>query len=129
MTLLSVLGSNAIAVPLSPSFPSGELKYILEQSGALMLLSSSRFETKAQEVMKEEMESRPTAATVKKITESRISDEKVTLESVGQDADKGGMMLYTSGTTNRPVRDTNLVPGWPKLTQSCRKVYSSLNRY
>lgn len=103
MTLLAVLGSNAIAVPLSPAFPSGELKYILEQSEALMLLSSARFTNKAQEVLKEEMESKPIAVSAEKIAEGRKAAYKVVLEDAGEETTEGGMMLYTSGTTNRPV--------------------------
>ena len=109
MTLLSVLGSNAIAVPLSPGFPTGELKYILEQSGALMLLSSSKFATKAQEVLSQELEPRPIAVSVEKIATGRPADQTIALEDAGQDTGKDGMMLYTSGTTNRPVSCATLL--------------------
>ena len=33
VTLLSIIGSNGIAVPLSSGFPSSELRYILGNSG------------------------------------------------------------------------------------------------
>lgn len=109
MTLLSVLGSNAIAVPLSPSFPPGELRYILEQSGALALLSSARFSDKAAETLKEDLEHKPIALSVQKIVEGGVSAQEITLEDVPEGADKAGMMLYTSGTTNRPVWKEDLI--------------------
>ncbi|RAL62481.1 hypothetical protein DID88_005046 [Monilinia fructigena] len=59
VTLLSILGTQSIAVPLSPAFPAHELQYILDQSGASMLLSSSKFESKAQEVMSTVLEAKP----------------------------------------------------------------------
>lgn len=102
VTLLSILGSNAIAVPLAPSFPAGELRYILDHSEALMLISSSKFAEKAQEVLKEGLEHTPISARAEKIAEGHRGEEEITLEG-GEDVSKeGGMMLYTSGTTSRP---------------------------
>lgn len=101
MTLLSVLGSNAIAVPLSPAFPAGELRYILDQSGALMLLSSAKFASKAEEVLKEGLEHKPIDVKVDKALEGSTVVESPKLEEMPED--RGGMMLYTSGTTARPV--------------------------
>ncbi|KAF7905547.1 uncharacterized protein EAF01_006068 [Botrytis porri] len=99
VTLLSIFGSHSIAVPLSPAFPAHELQYILDQSEASMLLSSTKFESKAQEVMDTDLESKPKHVKLEKKLEN--SDYgKVTLE--GPSEGKGGMMLYTSGTTNRP---------------------------
>ena len=69
MTLLAILGTNAIAVPLSPAFPSGELRYILDQSGALMLATSSKFATKADDVMDGELEKKPILSRWDKIVE------------------------------------------------------------
>ncbi|KAK8911706.1 hypothetical protein ACHAPC_004433 [Botrytis cinerea] len=64
-----------------------------------MLLSSTKFESKAQEVMNTDLESKPKHIKLEKKLEN--SDYgKVTLE--GPSEGKGGMMLYTSGTTNRP---------------------------
>lgn len=99
MTLLSILAAHAIAVPLSPTFPAHELRYILDQSEALMLLSSEKFQDKADEVLKEGLESKPINYKQEKIMLGK-TDDYVTLES--PTSTKGGMMLYTSGTTNRP---------------------------
>jgi malonyl-CoA/methylmalonyl-CoA synthetase len=101
VTLLAILATNAIAVPLSPAFPSGELRYILDQSSALMLATSSKFATKADDVLNGELEKKPILSYWDKIVEGSKIKEEVVLEDTK--ADKGGMMLYTSGTTNRPV--------------------------
>lgn len=101
MTLLAILGTNAVAVPLSPAFPSGELRYILDQSGACMLAASSKFATKADDVLSGELEKKPILSQWEKIVKGSKTTEEVFLEDMEED--KSGMMLYTSGTTNRPV--------------------------
>jgi acyl-coenzyme A synthetase/AMP-(fatty) acid ligase len=65
-----------------------------------MLLSSQKFEGKAEEVLKEKLETPPKHIRLEK----KMGDSEpipVTLE--GSEDGEGGMMLYTSGTTNRPV--------------------------
>ncbi|KAF2794782.1 acetyl-CoA synthetase-like protein [Melanomma pulvis-pyrius CBS 109.77] len=99
VTLLSILAAHAIAVPLSPAFPAHELRYILDQSESLVLLSSEKFQEKADEVLKEGMETSPINYKQDKIMLGK-TDDYVTLED--PTSDKGGMMLYTSGTTSRP---------------------------
>ena len=49
---MSILAAHAIAVPLSPTFPAHELRYIIDQSESLMLLSSEKFQDKADDVLK-----------------------------------------------------------------------------
>lgn len=99
VTLLSILAAHAIAVPLSPTFPAHELRYIIDQSESLMLLSSLKFQDKADEVLREGMETSPINYKQDKIMLGK-TDDHVTLEE--PESDRGGMMLYTSGTTNRP---------------------------
>ena len=99
VTLLSILAAHAIAVPLSPTFPAHELRYIIDQSESLMLLSSDKFQDKADEVLKEGMETSPINWKREKIMMGK-QDDYVTLEE--PTSTKGGMMLYTSGTTSRP---------------------------
>ncbi len=65
-----------------------------------MLLSSSKFTDKAEEVLKQDLEGKPIHIQVEKKLGGGESG-KVELE--GESEGKGGMMLYTSGTTNRPV--------------------------
>ncbi|KAL8726722.1 MAG: hypothetical protein Q9166_006517 [cf. Caloplaca sp. 2 TL-2023] len=94
------LRSNGIAVPLSSSFPASELRYILDDSEALMLLSSDKFRSKADEVLKEGLEKKPISSMIEKKLEGSQSSESVKLED--NPDDRSGMMLYTSGTTSRP---------------------------
>ena len=102
MTLLAIIGSDAIALPLAPSFPPSELRYILNNSEALALLTSTKFKAKAEEVLKEGLDKALVLNVLEKRLTGSTSTSKPTLESFGPS--NGGMMLYTSGTTNRPVR-------------------------
>ncbi|KAJ4990436.1 AMP-binding enzyme [Stagonosporopsis vannaccii] len=99
VTLLSILAAHAIAVPLSPTFPAHELRYIIDQSESLMLLSSEKFQDKADEILEEDMQTSPINWKREKIMMGK-TDDYVTLEE--PTSTKGGMMLYTSGTTSRP---------------------------
>lgn len=101
MTLLSILGSNAIAVPLSSGFPASELRYILDNSESMMLLSSTKFKPKADEVLKEGLERTVELEVVEKRRSGAASSEGIEFEEL--EDGRGGMMLYTSGTTSRPV--------------------------
>lgn len=88
-------------MPLAPSFPASELRYILDHSGALILLSSAKYAKQAQEVLKEGLENTPLYAQVDKLEKG--SDESFEVDLTGQsEAAAGGMMLFTSGTTARP---------------------------
>ena len=95
------MAAKSIAVPLSPAFPAPELQYILNHSEALLLLSSAKFTNKAQEVLKTELDSKPTLLELTKF-QGGSQHEKVTLDTKSGPGE-AGMMLYTSGTTNRPV--------------------------
>ncbi|KAK3393652.1 hypothetical protein B0H63DRAFT_406912 [Podospora didyma] len=99
VTLLAILAAKSIAVPLSPAFPAPELQYILNHSEALMLLSSAKFANKAQEVLRTELDEQPAYLQLAKF-QGGSKHENVTLEKSGPGS--AGMMLYTSGTTNRP---------------------------
>lgn len=66
-----------------------------------MLLSSSKFESQALDVYKEGLQGSPKHVKLEKKLGGR-NHEDVKLEGPTEGA--GGMMLYTSGTTNRPVR-------------------------
>ncbi|KAK5126778.1 hypothetical protein LTR85_009712 [Meristemomyces frigidus] len=101
VTLLACLASNAIAVPLAPSFPASELRYIINHSEALVLLSSAKFASKAKEVLQEGLDKVPIGASVEKITHGAQHTGQVELRGQAYNAE-GGMMLYTSGTTARP---------------------------
>ena len=100
MTLLAALAARAIAIPLSPGFPAAELQYILNQSEASLLVSSTKFAKKADEVLATELDSKPTHLHLEKHL-GGSPHEQVTLED--ENPGEAAMMLYTSGTTNRPV--------------------------
>jgi acyl-CoA synthetase (AMP-forming)/AMP-acid ligase II len=100
VTLLAVIAAKAIAVPLSPAFPPPELQYIVNQSEALILVSSAKFADKAEDVLATELVSKPAHLGIEKHLGGSAHDD-VALE--GEDLGSTGMMLYTSGTTNRPV--------------------------
>ncbi|KAI8251054.1 hypothetical protein K4K58_009205 [Colletotrichum sp. SAR11_239] len=99
VTLLAAFAARSIAVPLSPAFPAAELQYILNQSEASLLVSSAKFAAKAKEVLATELVSKPAQLELEK-HQGGAPHEQVELDS--PDAGGAGMMLYTSGTTNRP---------------------------
>ena len=97
--MLSIFACDAIAVPLSSTFPASELRYILEDSQAVTLLASHLFKAKAEELLEDPSERKPTLNIVEK-SRKRNGEDDVVL--VPLPTTKGGMMLYTSGTTSRP---------------------------
>lgn len=121
---LAILAHEAVAIPLSHSFPASELRYLLENSEAKILLSTPKFRKKAEEVWQTAEETRPTAEEMRQTAEEmrqmgpqqrplliiseavkRGSKAKGHVDVSGRSSGKGGFMLYTSGTTNRPVRE------------------------
>lgn len=102
MTFLAILAHEAIALPLSHSFPASELQYILENSEPKLLLSTPSFEKKAEEVLQTGLQQKPVLAITDKREQGSLAEENV--EVTGTSSGKGGLMLYTSGTTSRPVR-------------------------
>ena len=66
-----------------------------------MLIASTKFQDKAEEVLKEGLEKKPTLQIVRKRHNGGGSSENVELQSIQNNS--SGMMLYTSGTTSRPV--------------------------
>ncbi|GAM89382.1 hypothetical protein ANO11243_074190 [Dothideomycetidae sp. 11243] len=101
VNLLAIIACDAIAVPLSPTFPVGELQYVLDHSEALMLLSSAKFEDKAKETLKEGLQHTPIYALAEKSTPKSAHVEPPPIRQ-NTEREQGGLMLYTSGTTSRP---------------------------
>ncbi|KAF4124959.1 Acyl-CoA synthetase (AMP-forming)/AMP-acid ligase II [Geosmithia morbida] len=103
VTLLAVMASRSIAVPLSPAFPAPELQYILNQSEPSLLVSSAKFASKARQTLAGELVSPPTHVEMPKHVGGADSPDEhhpVTWDTRGPG--EAGVMLYTSGTTNRP---------------------------
>ncbi|EEH19600.2 hypothetical protein PABG_07780 [Paracoccidioides brasiliensis Pb03] len=100
VTLLSILACDGIALPLSPSFPAGELRYILDNSQTSLLLVTDKYRKKAQELLEADLETIPFLKVLDKIEHG--ADPAGQLHFQDSADARGGMMLYTSGTTNRP---------------------------
>jgi acyl-coenzyme A synthetase/AMP-(fatty) acid ligase len=100
------MGSHSIALPLSSSFPASELQYILENGEVMMLLSSTKFQMKANEVIETGLDKKPLLIAVEKRLKGNFSNRPVQFEDC--QTTSGGMMLYTSGTTSRPVSISKL---------------------
>ncbi|KLO92125.1 malonyl CoA synthetase [Fusarium fujikuroi] len=111
VTLLAILACNAIAVPLAPSFPAPELRYIINNSEALVLISSAKYVSKAEEVLADGLDTTPLFYQLDGTRNVSTVEEEVKLRDFS-DAPRGGMMLFTSGTTARPkgvvLSQTNL---------------------
>jgi len=95
----------------------------MDHSQSSMLLSSKKFEKKALEVMKQGLERTPKHVNLEKKMGS-TTPAKVTLEE--RQEKEGGMMLYTSGTTNRPVSSISCIVVVGQLTE-IRKAFSFRN--
>lgn len=92
-----------------------------------MLLSSAKFKDKAQEVVKEGLEKKPILDMVQKRQGGEGgTNEHVRLEGIPEN--QAGIMLYTSGTTSRPVREITCTTKMP-LIERCRKAYSYPNPF
>lgn len=117
MTFLSILSHDAIALPLAPTHPNSELRYILENSEALFFLATEKFREKAQDVVKEGLDHVPKLEILSKIETGAVSAENVKFSSTR--VEMGGFMLYTSGTTNRPK---GVVLSIPTITAQARSL-------
>lgn len=79
-----------------------ELRYIINNSEASILMSSAKFQERAAEVIKEGLDNPPVNIKIDKRLVGSDSPEQVQLNASPGAA--GGIMLYTSGTTSRPVK-------------------------
>ena len=100
------MACNAIAVPLDPSFPTAELKHIINSSGGTILLSTEKYAEHAKAVLSDGIEGDYCRH---QLYHRRIVDSEqrpggtieVNLANLSETNDSG-MMLFTSGTTARP---------------------------
>jgi len=99
--MLSIFASNAIALPLSPAFPTSELQYIMDNSSAKILLATEKYAEKADQILVSGLDREPIFDVRSKLRTGANESIQVQLEQPSDSI--SGMMLYTSGTTNRPV--------------------------
>jgi acyl-coenzyme A synthetase/AMP-(fatty) acid ligase len=85
------------------------LQYILDDSEAKVLIATERHEEKAREILDKGLQSTPTFEIREKIIKSATNESPVLLQEFGEDEKRGGMMLYTSGTTSRPVISSHVM--------------------
>lgn len=69
----------------------------------MTLVSSEKFTEKAEEVLREGLEHLPNKPTLTIVEKRRQGNGRDYVQLVTLPMNKGGMMLYTSGTTSRPV--------------------------
>lgn len=74
----------------------------MNNSEASILLSSAKFQEKATELIREGLDNPPILLRLDKRLTGSDSVEHIQLDASPGTA--GGMMLYTSGTTSRPVK-------------------------
>lgn len=98
---MAILASNAIAVPLAPSFALPELRYIIDESEAFVLISSKRFSAKANEVLSDGLTKLPIFYELDEMGNASTDERDIALCEFSEEC-CGGMMLFTSGTTARP---------------------------
>ncbi|KAJ0417146.1 hypothetical protein BJY00DRAFT_210605 [Aspergillus carlsbadensis] len=98
--LLSILASDAIAVPLATSFPVSELKYVMDDSQSEVFIANPKWLLKVEALLKSGLDKSVAFDTWARIEKGAPHVESVELS--GLDGGHGGLMLYTSGTTNRP---------------------------
>ncbi len=91
--MLGVWRAGGIAVPLCVSHPDPELEYVLGDSGAGVLIASPEFEDRLRRLA-----GRINARFLG--TAEALSPRDLSLPRVGED--RRAMIIYTSGTTNRP---------------------------
>ncbi|KAJ1327870.1 malonyl-CoA/methylmalonyl-CoA synthetase [Microdochium nivale] len=116
VTFLAILAARAVALPLSPPFPAPELQYIISHAEALLFVHSPKFASKVAEVLSTpwpeaspnpnpkvvEMPKHPGTSSSSSSSSSRPAYREPVELSEGSSAGGAAMMLYTSGTTNRP---------------------------
>lgn len=110
---------------MSPSFPSAELEYIVENSQAIALLSTERYKSKAEEVLSHDfkaLEKKPVYVFVDKHKGDDPDRAKPVELSSTLSKHEGGMMLHTSGTTSRPK---GVLLQQSVLTAQCKSLYEA----
>ncbi|KAL4882381.1 hypothetical protein BJY04DRAFT_186971 [Aspergillus karnatakaensis] len=104
VTLLAIMASGAVAVPLKHDLPQLDWKYIMDNSQASMLLHSGKYKEKVQKLVDEGgLTGNVKVEYVEGDGSSDLPKDTVVLGDLSpKHEDQGGLMLYTSGTTSQP---------------------------
>jgi malonyl-CoA/methylmalonyl-CoA synthetase len=127
VSLLSIFASGGIAVPLCTSHPANEMRYVLEDSTPSILIATSKFRSKAEEILDNDASR---MLRLEDFPPSAIAPVKVEVELLGndwKDTNRGALTIYTSGTTNLPkgvvathkslgAQSSSLIAAW-KMSQ------------
>ncbi|MEO6230170.1 MAG: amino acid adenylation domain-containing protein [Ferruginibacter sp.] len=122
ISVLAILKSGAVYVPVDPEYPAERIEYMLEDSGANIVISSSKSSVGLP------------ASVGRKIIEVNGSDksgiEKQSTENTGVQVDKDHLVyiLYTSGSTGRPKGVRMGGHGMVNLLSWQQKQFSNKNR-
>lgn len=88
-------------MPLAPSHPASELRYILNDSTATVVIASGAHIEQAEQLLAEGLDNLPVLHQLSTFEEQ--NDDSVDVKWLEAPSDAtSGMMLYTSGTTARP---------------------------
>ncbi len=102
---LATVQIGAIFLPLNPAYPSAELRYFLEDSGARLLIADAADQAKLDRLT-ETLPEHQTTFTIVKPQDTGpnwLEDNSARRDyPLPGDPDQTAMMLYTSGTTSRP---------------------------
>ncbi|HYG65539.1 MAG TPA: amino acid adenylation domain-containing protein, partial [Thermoanaerobaculia bacterium] len=90
--LLAVLKSGAAYVPLDPTYPQDRVAYVVEDSGAAILLTEERLRWELPE----------TTAEIVEIDTLDLADDLAAGELPAAGPDDLAYVIYTSGSTGRP---------------------------
>lgn len=106
VTLLSILANQSIAVPLAATFPAAELRYLLSECQASVFLFKPQNDSHdVLKALKEELVTMEIGAVPIRGFSEKSEANPIVKELQWEDMTEaeGGIMLFTSGTTSRPV--------------------------
>lgn len=100
ITILAVLKAGGVYVPIDPAYPEERVKYILEDSGSKILLTTNHLLTKLKMIGSDEM------IYVSVDTDQLLFDACQGVLTAEVTADDLAYIIYTSGSTGKPKGTT-----------------------
>ncbi|HEX8351635.1 MAG TPA: amino acid adenylation domain-containing protein, partial [Pyrinomonadaceae bacterium] len=121
VALLGVLKAGGCYVPLDPQYPSGRLAFMLEDSGAEVILTDSSLAAR----LPADAATRDAARLVRLDAErDRLAAEPAADPGVNLDPDGAAYVIYTSGSTGRPKGVVVTHANVGRLFDSTRQLFS-----